>query len=229
MTAPDEDPDMLAAELALGVLDGPERADALRRVLAEPDFAREVDWWRARLAAMFADWPEVEPGPDMARRIAAIPDGGRAPGHGTGGRWRWVAAVSSIAAALLLGILVLRPQPTPVAPAPVIRSAPALVAVIKPEQGDPFGAVFDPATREVRLSGAVAIPAGRDAELWTIGGDGVPHAAGLLRGGGARLTLANHLTVGAGTTLAISIEPVGGSPKPTPTGPVVATGTLARI
>ena len=33
--------DVAAAELALGVLDGEERAAALRRVLAEPDFARE--------------------------------------------------------------------------------------------------------------------------------------------------------------------------------------------
>ena len=60
MTTPDaprddSGPDMTAAELALGVLDGEERAAALRRVLADPVFAREVERWRRYLAALFAD------------------------------------------------------------------------------------------------------------------------------------------------------------------------------
>ena len=230
MPTPD-DPDMTAAELALGVLDGGERAAALRRVLAEPAFAREVERWRARLEALFAEWPAAEPGPGAARRAAAIPDGTR----DTGQRWRWVAALSSIAAALLLAVLVLRPSPapispTPVSPAPVARPAPPLIAVFTPKDGEPFGAVFDPATREVRLNGSVRTPARRVAELWAIGGDGVPHAAGLLpRDGGGRLVLARDLAIAAGTTLAISIEPIGGSPEPAPTGPVVATGKLAII
>ena len=40
------EPDVAAAELALGLLDGEERAAALRRMLAEPGFAREVERWR---------------------------------------------------------------------------------------------------------------------------------------------------------------------------------------
>lgn len=227
MTTPD-DPDMTAAELALGVLDGPERAAALRRVLADPAFAREVEWWRDRLAALHAEWPDVEPAPELARRIAAIPAGGRAPD-----RWpRWVAAGSSLAAALLLGILLLRPEASPVAPAPppVAQSAPVFIAVITPEDGKPFGAVFDPRSREVRVAGTLTVPTGRDAELWAIGRDGVPRAAGLLRRDGAgRIVLARTLQVGEGTVFAISIEPAGGSPKATPTGPVVAQGTLSAI
>lgn len=226
--APDDpamsDPEMTAGELALGLLEGDERAAALRRMLAEPDFAREVETWRMRLAGLYDIWPEAMPGPDVARRIAAIPDGGR----DTAGRWRWLAALSSAAAAVLLGVVVLRPDP--IVPAPVLQVAPSLVAVFTPEGGDPFGAVFDPRTRMVRLAGAVAVPADRVAELWAIGGDGVPHAAGLLTEGvGRRLILAQGVGVAAGTTFAISIEPVGGSPKPTPTGPVVATGKLTAI
>ena len=224
-----EGPDMTAGELALGVLEGDERAAALRRVLAEPAFARAVEEWRSRFAALYGSWPEAEPSADLAQRVAAIPDGGRrADGEG---RWRWLAAASSAAAAALLGVLVLRPVPTPVVSAPqIVQVAPSLVAVFQPETGDAFGAVFDPTTRMVRLAGAVAVPADRVAELWTIGGDGVPHAAGLLPDGGERrLVLARGVGVAAGTTFAISIEPVGGSPKPTPTGPVVATGKLSAI
>lgn len=220
------DPDMTAGELALGVLEGDERAAALRRVLADPEFAREVEAWRMRFAGLYDVWPEAAPGSDLARRVAAIPDGGR----DTGARWRWLATASSAAAAVLLGVIVLRPVPTPVVPAPIVQVAPALVAVLHPAGADPFGAVFDPKTRMVRLAGTVVVPADRVAELWTIGGDGVPHTAGLLPGGDrARLVLARGVGVAAGTTFAISIEPVGGSPKPTPTGPVVAAGKLAAI
>ena len=49
--------DVAAAELALGVLDGEERAAALRRMLAEPDFARDVERWRDHFAVMFAGSP----------------------------------------------------------------------------------------------------------------------------------------------------------------------------
>jgi len=230
MTAPD-DPgvpdDTLAAELALGVLDGEERAAALRRMLADPAFAREVAEWRERLDALAATVPAVDPGAEVERRILA--------GVGTSATarparlaslaaWRWATALSTAAAAALLGLLVLRPAevvrlPAPPAPAP-------LVAVIAPEGGEPFSALFDRSVGEVRLTGAVAVPRGRDAELWAIGADGVPRALGLLASGNARRVEVRGAAVVAGTTLAISIEPVGGSPGPTPSGPVVATGKL---
>ena len=47
-----EDDVIRAGELALGVLDGEERAAALRQVIADPAFAREVDQWRSRLAGL---------------------------------------------------------------------------------------------------------------------------------------------------------------------------------
>ena len=50
---------MTAAELALGLLEGDERAAALRRVLADPAFAREVEDWRNRMAGLFDDYREV--------------------------------------------------------------------------------------------------------------------------------------------------------------------------
>lgn len=230
MATPDDlgtGPDMTAGELALGLLEGEERAGALCRVLAEPAFAREVKAWRTRFAALYETWPAIEPGPAAARRAATIPDGGR---RDDGARWRWLTAVSSAAAAVLLGVVVLRPAPAPIASPPAAQvAATPMIVVLKQEKGAPFGGIFDPATREIRLAGAVALPADRAAELWAIGEDGVPHAAGLLTRGGGRLVLARGLGVAAGTTFAISIEPIGGSPKPTPTGPVVASGKLSEI
>ena len=60
-----------AGELALGVLDGEERAAALRRVIADPAFAREVERWRDRLSGLHEEWPEADPGPAAERRAAS--------------------------------------------------------------------------------------------------------------------------------------------------------------
>ena len=66
-----------AAELALGVLDGEEKAAAMRRVLAEPEFAREVERWRTHFAEMFAEVDAVE-----THRMACLPVSKRPCGRG---------------------------------------------------------------------------------------------------------------------------------------------------
>jgi anti-sigma-K factor RskA len=66
-------------------------------------------------------------------------------------------------------------------------------------------------------------------ELWVIPADGTPRSLGTLgtdKQSHKRLadTLATLLQQGA--TIAISVEPRGGSPTGSPTGPVVASGAL---
>ena len=220
-----EDDVIRAGELALGVLDGEERAAALRQVIADPAFAREVEQWRSRLAGLHAGWPEAEPGTTAERRVMAI-----ARRDNQSATWRWTTALASIAAGALLVVVLRRPASVPVVKPSVTRVAPSLVAVFEPKNAEPFSAVVNLSTHDVRVSGAVPVPAGRSAELWAIGADGVPHAAGLLPSkapGPVQLT--GNPTIGAGMTLAISIEPAGGSPKPAPTGPVVTTARLVAI
>ena len=63
-----------------------------------------------------------------------------------------------------------------------------------------------------------------------IGGDGVPKPMGLLAAQGtSRMTLAadQRRQLADGMTLAVSVEPIGGSPTGKPTGPVVASGKLS--
>jgi anti-sigma-K factor RskA len=69
-------------------------------------------------------------------------------------------------------------------------------------------------------------------ELWLIPADGVPRSLGVIGlGGTQRVTLAPTLLelVADGAVLAVSLEPVGGSPTGAPTGPVIATGRLTAI
>lgn len=283
-----DDRSVLAGELALGVLDGPERADALRLSIADRRFAAEVERWRDWFAAWFAECPDVEPDPALEGRIMAALPGMAANDDGAGRAarlWRAVAGAATVAAACLLAALLLQPrrvappvpgptvvqrvpvpgptvvQRVPVPGPTVVRrvpvpgptvvervpvpgptviapAAPPLVAALNPT-GDaggavnaPFAAVFDRAAGTVTLASALRIPAGRIAQLWTIGGDGTPRSLGLLPGGATpRLTVQPDARgrLAGGVTLAISIEPAGGSPTGLPTGPVIATGPLSPV
>lgn len=227
MTEPDA-PDVMAAELALGLLDGDERAVALRRQLAEPDFAREVERWHAHFAHLFAAIPGIAPSPDLERRIAARIDG--RGGSSPSGWWRPVAIASSLAAASLLGVLLIRPEAVTPPPVTIAAPAPLIAAFSLPGREAPVAAVYDPRLGQVKMAGSIDVPAGRDAQLWAIVGKDPPKPLGVFRvSGGAIAADARTDAIAPGTTLAISIEPVGGSPTGLPTGPVIATATVARI
>lgn len=237
-----EMPDTAAAELALGLLEGEERAVAIRRVLAEPGFARAVELWRARLAQLFDLWPEMT-APDILARIERSIDRFHGdvvalPARAASRIWPALAGLSSVAAAALLVVLVNRPAPLPPvasrAPAPVVVVvSPTLVASVAPSaKGTPVTAIYEAHGGTIRLTEANLAEGDRTAQLWVIPTGGVPHSLGLLSPHGrTELTLdaESRARIAAGATLAVSIEPVGGSPTGLPTGPVVATGALTSI
>lgn len=228
-TEPTTEPDVAAAELALGLLDGDERAAALRRMLAEPAFARDVERWRAHFGALFAAVPAVEPGPALGDRVIARLDN-PAVAAPRAGYWKPFAIAASLAAASLFGVIVTRP--TPVAPPPVVTAGPApMVAAFMIEgQKAPLVATYDAQGGSLSMPGPMPIPAGKSAQLWAIVGSGAPVPLGLFHEAGARVEAEARSAVpmAPGTTLAISIEPEGGSPTGLPTGPVVGSATLVR-
>jgi anti-sigma-K factor RskA len=228
------DIDVTAAELALGLLDGDDRAVALRRVLAEPAFAAAVEWWRAQFALLFDLWPEAVPGPHVAERIDATLDAATRPDPAVRRlAWPVLAVVSSAIAACLLLFILVDPRPSvPVSqPVPEARPASLLVATLDAGEAGPVAAAFDSAARSLRVAAAPRVDADRVAQLWAIGGDGVPHPLALLGRAPTtlRLTATDRRRLVAGGVLAISVEPRGGSPTGLPTGPIIAKGVLARI
>ncbi len=110
----------------------------------------------------------------------------------------------------------------PVSPGPsLIGSEPLFVATLDRARGAVVMTPISPGPVDPRVR-----------ELWLIPKGGKPIAAGLLDTGHIRpLPLKPELLklAEAGATLAISLEPPGGSPKPGPTGPVIAAGVLDRI
>jgi anti-sigma-K factor RskA len=234
MATPETDPDMTAAELALGVLDGEERGAALRRVLADPAFAREVEVWRAHFATLFLSWPEVEAPAGLGERIERdVRDAPAAANDNSKLRfWQILSGVALLAAACMLFALVARaPAPAPIVlPAPQENAMPMVAALGGTDKNAAkAAAVYDRAKGEIRIGRTSFAPAGKTAQLWVIAGDGVPHSLGLLAPNGEtklRLPAGTRARVASGVTLAVSVEPLGGSPTALPTGPVVATGSL---
>jgi anti-sigma-K factor RskA len=220
------DDDLLAAEYALGVLAGTERAAAEQRVAREPAFAGLVTDWEQRLAPWAAEIAEVAPPPQLWDRIAgALPAQTQA-----GGLWQSIAfwrgltfAAGALAAACLAALIYL---------GPFTRQQP-LVAAIEGGGHRHFVATIDTRRGTVAVvPAAFSADATRVPELWLVPPDGKPRAVGLLRADQTvTLTLPPELAALAkdDAVLAVSLEPPGGSTTGLPTGPVIATGKLTFL
>src|SRR5262245_35362054 len=102
--------DLLAAELALGVLEGGERITAGQRAARDRAFALLVEAWEQRLAPWAAEIREVSPPPQVWDRISsALPAQTTRNGlwHSLN-FWRWLSfAAGALAAACLAGLIYL--------------------------------------------------------------------------------------------------------------------------
>lgn len=236
-----EDRDSLAAEFALGVLDGEELALARSLLGDDARFRDEVARWSGRLAPLLDEIENAQPPERLWGRISKSIGGQSRPSaeiHQLRRKvsvWRGVSgAAMAIAASLALVLVVQRPQT--VAPqAPVQAPAPApLIAKIGTEDAPmAMVATWDSANRRLLVAAAAATPAGpgQSHELWVIPADGTPRSLGLMPDDPTkRLAVGEPVAqqIQEGATLAVSLEPTGGSPTGLPTGPVIASGTLER-
>ncbi len=233
------EPEALAAEHALGVLTAPERAAAERRMVAEPAFAQAVDAWRRRLAVLAAEVTEVQPSNEVWARIErALPVNDNIPQLARRlifWRGATVGAMGLAAASLMVAVY-LGNRPPVVLPAPATATAPLLNASLNTEGGQPlFVASYDPARQALIITSLA--PPGTDPlhvhQIWLIPAeDGVPRSLGMVEPGTAK-TLPLDASISqlahAGTQIAVSVEPPGGSPKAGPSGPVAAIGALGEI
>src|SRR5690606_32986295 len=119
--------DVLAAEYVLGVLSAEERQAAARRVEAEPDFARLVDGWQARLSPLDAGYDEVAPPASVkaaldARLFGAAKDAARPGLMQSLAFWRGLAAAAIAALLIAIAIPYLQPPAEPPAAQRLIAS-----------------------------------------------------------------------------------------------------------
>jgi anti-sigma-K factor RskA len=218
--------ELVAAELALGVLSGAERMAALERATRDRAFARMVAAWEERLAPWAGEIEEVAPPPRVWDAIAgALPAQRQRTGLWQSlAFWRGLTFATGTLAAVCLGVLVYLGTFSTQAP---------LVTTI-----DGGGRRHFIATIDAQHTTIAVAPAGftndptRVPELWLIPADGKPRPLGLLRSD-QTVTIAIPASLVPYATrdaaLAVSLEPPGGSPTGQPTGPVIGSGKLTNL
>ena len=214
MPTPDAD-DALAAEYVLGVLDDTERQAAAQRARADAAFAARISVWETHLENLNNDYGTQAPPKHVKvqidRRLFGAP-----PRRGL----NWI--VTGLATAVvLLGLFLFQTGQS---------TQPDLRAQLQSDgSAYAFSVAVDLDDRLLEMALlAGARPTDGTFELWLIPEDGAPQSLGIFASGDA-LTLAPHIRLSASSTLAVSLEPSGGSPTGAPTGPVLAVGVLADV
>jgi anti-sigma-K factor RskA len=240
----EEERSALAAEYALGVLEGAELAEARSLLRSDAGFREDVGRWLGRFAPLLDEVREAEPPAHVwagiERRIGG-PAGANDNERTLKRRlavWRGAAAGATALAASLAIVLLTRPDnvapPQPAPPAQAPAPSPPMLAMLGDEnRPNMIVASWDPGSRNLVVAAAadMASDPAHAHELWVIPADGKPRSLGTMPQTArmhAQLEPAMARELHSGATLAISVEPAGGSPTGSPTGPVVASGKLER-
>lgn len=223
----------MAAQFALGVLEGEERAEAMRHALADPEFAAMVKEWQERLGPLCEDFAEVPP-PSVWPLIAAeLEDAPNTADLAAVRIWRATAALTTALAACLAGVIIFTtPVLKQVESAPASAPAPVGIAQLAGADGTLLAARLDPLSGELNIR-AVALPeSSLVPELWVIPGDGVPRSLGLISASGTtgvKLSGTLRPLVVDGAILAVSLETPQGAPHTAPSSTPIATGKISVI
>jgi anti-sigma-K factor RskA len=217
---------VLAGEYVLGVLDAAEAGEVAAALATNAELRRAVAFWEERLHPLSSLAPSAEPPPDTWQAIEAR-IGATAPKPvaqsfwNSLALWRWSTAGFAAAAAVLALWIAVTPAP-----------APSFVAVLHSPQQDQASwvATAGRSGLVVRAVTTTTPPSDRAFELWVIAaGATQPRSLGVIPPDGELKLSSLPPDLRDGATLAISIEPVGGSPTQQPTGPVVFVGSVKAV
>lgn len=232
MTTPDQSEgdrardQVIAGEYVLGVLSLEERRKVEARMAGDRAFAAIVSHWADNLSALDDEYqpeaPRASVYPRIEQRLFPAPAKG-----GLAGLWSSVAlwrAMTAVAVVLLAGVFVIEGQP-------FTSRAPGqpLVAQMSGE-GNAISLVARYQADSGRIS-VTPVAAGpieqKSLELWMIAGNDPAVSLGVLPQNGegeVEVPQSVRSRLAAGVTLAVSLEPYGGSPTGQATGPVIALG-----
>ena len=231
--------DTLAASFVAGTLRGAARRRFENLLVSHPALRAAVTDWQARLMPLTAVVGPVAPPPQVwaaierrlwpaaaAAATSAATTAAAPWWHGLG-FWRAASGLATVAA---VGLSVLLLNPAAQAPPVVVvlqgteAGGPALTSFVASVSADGRALVARPIQ-------PVALAADRVLELWAVPPQGAPRSLGLVSAAGVTVIQREKLPLalldGRNTAaLAVSVEPPGGSPTGTPTGPVVFAGKL---
>jgi anti-sigma-K factor RskA len=226
--------DKLAAEYVVGTLRGHARARFQALLRYDPDLRRIVAQWEARLTPLTVAAGEIEPPARVWQAVVKrIAGGARGGGTREGlAFWRGLAVTSTAFVLILATFIGVAPRPEP----PM-----AMLAVMNDEKGQPalvvswppMKAMRDPYVRVKVVQEHPVMAPGTTWEMWVLpGGKDTPVSMGLITTDADQTmklkpALAQRMEGAWG--VAMSVEPMGGSPTGAPTGPVVFKGQCVKI
>lgn len=222
----------LSAEYALGTLRGAARRQFELAMQNDPALQAEVARWQEAFTQLDNALPPVTPRESVWKRIQlqlgpvnqASVEKQLATTAAAKGKMPWRGYLGwALAAGLAALLLVPRLLVQPSAMTPV-----AILANSSSDAGQWVVSV-DKQADKLTLTplGLREIAKDRSLELWTIPAGGKPRSLGLLSDASpTQLSLATRMP-SPGSTLAISLEPQGGSPTGQPTGAVLYSGAIA--
>lgn len=230
--------DMLASEYTLGTLRGGARRRFEQWLCSDAALRACVAQWQDRLQAMAELAPATQPSPHVWQKIERqlAPRAGREasaaraflhPLFASLRFWRGLA-LTSAAFTVIFATVMLGKAPVPAAPS--MSSIATLT-----DNGSRVSAVIVGDAMHGRMTVKILAPlsvnADQSMELWAIPANGAPRSLGLVAANGAVvLPLPGNTTPESVPTLAISLEPKGGSPDPNgPTGPILFKGAWVKI
>jgi anti-sigma-K factor RskA len=229
--------DRLAAAYVSGVLRGAARRRMTQLLPAHPALQHAVRAWQERLMPLTLSVPPVRPPASVWRGVLRRIDGPTAPPEAATSVvirwwqgvsfWRGLSALASVAA-VSLSLLLARPEPS-IPPMMVVLHATPDAASLAAAGEAPASWVAsissDGRTVVTQPLSPLSLKDDRVLELWAVPTAGSPRSLGLVSA--KQTSVAQGLKLPEGTTaLALSLEPLGGSPTGAPTGPVVFVGKL---
>lgn len=226
-----ENDEILAGEYVLGVLSLEARHRIEARMATDQPFARLVARWQSNMASFNRDYQEQQPSiavfQAIERRLFAENRKVEVK-HGLWdavGFWRGLSFVTSaIAAVAVFYIATVQLRPT---------TTNRIVAELSaPDDPVALRVSFNPADGRLRIIPVADQSTEKSLQLWLVPGSGNPTSLGVFEPGtDGELMIPAELRsrIGQGATLAVSVEPFGGSPTGLPTGPVIASGSARNL
>ena len=219
------------AEYALGTLPLDQRKALAQQLAGSAELSARLARWEEQLYPLSDAVAEVQPPQSVWENLQASLFGGEVSSRQSWWNrieiWRSLA-FASLAALVVVSILLMQAGQTPVAP-----SAGYIAEVDDPGSGVRVVAYYEAETGMLRLRRASGEPAGgRSFELWIIAAEAEPVSLGILP---AETHSVHTIPVAVrphfndASILAVSDEPTGGSPTGQPTGTVLATGSITSL
>jgi anti-sigma-K factor RskA len=218
----------LAAEYVIGTLDRDERNKVSAARASHRDLDAAIAGWEKRLAPLLALIPDAAPSvdllPKIERRIFAMP-ADRAVLQRKANSWRALALAASVAFLIVAGFAL----HSTFVPGTALQT----IAFLQKDAAAPaFLVSLNEKTLTLIVRPLAAAPAtDKSYELWLITPDSpAPRSLGVLPTADSKLVqiAGTDLATIRNATLAVSLEPRGGSPTGAPTGPVVFTGKFVK-